>query len=109
MKKTTIKSIVISFIITLVGLFCNLVGYQILDMLPFSIKISGGDVISSYGFGLRMDTVYPIFTDDKPYGTVYSIVNFDIIGLCITYIIVLAITITVMVIVNKIKQGKNKQ
>ena len=53
-----LKSLIVFFGLTVVGLLINLISYFIFQKMPFSIRMSGGDIVEYIGFGIKYVVEY---------------------------------------------------
>ena len=108
MKKNLKYSLIISLIINVIGLITNLICAYAFHILPLSITIPGGEVITYVGFGVVLDKIFVLGLPNSNVGGSSYNISFDIINLLITFVLVFIITLIIVTIINKIKNKKTK-
>ena len=97
MKKNIVVSLFISSIINFLCLLVNLIGALFFNVVPFSISLSGGEVVQYIGFGILLDKFYFFSVDG---GISYNI-SFNLLSFVISFILIFIIVLLIKMIVNK--------
>lgn len=102
MKKKVVFSFIISLIINSICLLINLFCAVVFKFLPLSIKMSGGEWIGYYGFGISLEKIFGITINES--GFVSNKIGFDLLSYLIPFIIIFIIVLIIKIIISKTKK-----
>lgn len=113
MEKVIIKSTAASAIsaasVELIGLIINLISYRINGNFLLAQRLYGGEWQGQRGFGLLLNTVYPIVTSDNPVMQISQRITFDANSLIKTLLCAFWIAFIVFFIVFSIARKSAKK
>ena len=107
MKKTIIKSLIISSIITAVGTLTNFLCAKLGDFLLIKATLSGGEYQGYVGFGILLEHIYPMKEGSGSGKITY--LSFDIINFILYFVIIFIIVFATIFVINKIKESKKEE
>lgn len=102
MKNKVIFSFITSLIINCICLLINLFCGMVFKFLPLSIKMSGGEWVGYYGFGISLEKIFGITIDET--GFVSNKIGFDLLSYLIPFIIIFIIVLIIKIIISKTKK-----
>ena len=103
MKKNIKFSVIASLILTSIGLLVNLICSLIFKFAPFTIAISGGEVIDHVGFGINFLEIFSISPQTES-GGILTNIQFDLISLLVSFIIMFVVILIIKTIISKINK-----
>ena len=89
LKKISIKSLLISMIISVSGLIINLLSYVIRGNLLIYKTLFGGEWMGQIGFGLLVNRVYPLMIEGSDSVSRDIWLSFEVDNFILTFVIVL--------------------
>ena len=98
MKKLSL-SLVISFVLTLIGTGINYLGFQNDRWLPLSIKMYGGEFMGQLGFGWIYRHIYSMRADESDTVSL----SFSILCFLATWLLIFLIVYMIMWIIKLIR------
>ena len=104
MKKTIIKSLIISSIITAVGTLTNFLCAKLGDFLLIKATLSGGEYQGYVGIGILLEHIYPM--KEGASAKTITHLSFDIINFILYFVIIFIIVFATIFVINKIKESK---
>ncbi len=99
MKKVILKSAVIAMVVTILLCVMNWL-IAAISGKPIGITIWGGEYSARYGFGVLLETFYPLTTVDTPIQSTSNI-SFDPVSFLVTILIVFVVSMVVGTILRK--------
>ena len=100
MKKNVCFSIIVSAIISVLGLIINVISASLFHFAPLTISFSGGDVIEHIGFGIDFLEISPLSLNSE----VITKIELDFLNLIQSFILLFIIILIIKIIFYKIKK-----
>lgn len=99
--KKIINSAIISATLTVLGMLVNIIGFKMFGNAPLAITYRGGEIISRMGFGIIVNTTYPLGNGDI---SLTTFVEFFPLNFLMYFTIIFVIVFAITFITTKLKK-----
>ena len=104
MKKTLLKTLICSIIITIGCAFLNIIWANNYGKLLFCKTYYGGEITEQVGFGIVFSELYPLTIEGENVRSSDNMLNISVKNLLLSFVITFVITFIIILLIDFLKK-----
>ncbi len=105
MKKKIKIAVIVSIVVNTICLLVNFLGVIFFKTAPFTVLISGGEIVQHIGFGIEFNEIFPLTTIQNQ-SSITTEMNFNFISLLISLVIIAILVFVIKMLIDRIWRDK---